>query len=87
MNIVLAVLQAVLGGFILFFIVGFVIMKKFFPNTTLFERIIYGITLSITASIIISLILSYIGIFSFLSFIIGYAIVVLAVILIARLME
>ena len=78
MNVFLAVLQGVIGGIILFFLVGWLIVDRFFKHVRIYEKVIYSIAISICVCILISLILAYTGIFGLISFLIAYFIIVIA---------
>jgi len=84
MGSILSVLQAVIGGLLVFIIIGWVLMQRIFPKTSILEKIIYSITLSITITLIIGVILSVLSIFTIISFIIAYAIVAIAIIILSR---
>ena len=72
------VLQAIVGGILIFFAIGFVIVARYMKNLELWQKIIFSITISICISTIIAAVLGIFGIFTFLSFVAAYIVVLIA---------
>ena len=79
---ILPVLQAVIGGIVLFSVLGWLLIQRLFPKVMILEKIVYSITSSIALSVIIGAILGFFGIFSFVTLIIGYGMVAVIIIII-----
>lgn len=81
---VLNILQILFGLILVFAIPGLLIIKIFFKQQSMIEKILYSAGISISTAIIIGLILGYLGRFTFTNIIITYIIIILGLMILLK---
>ncbi len=85
MNILSAV-QAVVGGIVIFFAAGWIVMSRYFHERGI-TKIAYSVAISITMSLLISFALGFLGVFSILTFLIAYVFICLVLLVLSWVMQ
>jgi len=75
------ILQILLGLMLVFAIPGLLIIKIFFKQQSMIEKILYSAGISISTAIMIGLILGYLGLFTFKNILMTYVIIILGLII------
>lgn len=81
---VLEIIQVILASFLIFFLTGYLIVKKFFKELKDIEKFVLIIGISICITILIGLILGFLGIFNLVNSLISYFIIIILILIIKK---
>jgi uncharacterized membrane protein len=84
LDIILKIIQAIVGIALIFIVPGYIIDRYFIKSHTLLEKIVLSITLSLAVTIAIGLILGILHIFNYWNSLICFVLVIILLLVIAR---
>ena len=81
---VLEILQVIIGGILIFFLTGYLIINKFFEELNYLEKITLSIGISLCITILIGALLGFLGIFTLMNSLIAYIIIIALILIIKK---